>query len=71
MSVTELKELKKRAFGGKTSGFKDADEKNREKKHLKAYLAGKKTYVHGFVTNQRGKRERVVYGVLEIWTKES
>lgn len=37
-----------RSFGGKTSDFENRDEAMKEKKHLKAYLAGKKTYRHGF-----------------------
>jgi hypothetical protein len=37
-----------RSFGGKLNGFENRDEAMREKKHLKAYLAGKKTYQHGY-----------------------
>jgi len=37
-----------RSFGGKLNGFENRDEAMREKKHLKAYLAGKKVYSHGF-----------------------
>jgi hypothetical protein len=37
-----------RSFGGKLNGFENRDESMREKKHLKAYLAGKKVYSHGF-----------------------
>lgn len=37
-----------RSFGGKLDGFENRDEAMKEKKHLKAYLAGKKVYSHGF-----------------------
>ena len=37
-----------RSFGGKLTDFESRDEAMREKKHLKAYLAGRKTYRHGF-----------------------
>ena len=37
-----------RSFGGKLNGFENRDEAMREKKHLKAYLAGKKVYSHGY-----------------------
>jgi hypothetical protein len=37
-----------RSFGGKTEGFESREEAIREKKHLKAYLKGKKTFIHGF-----------------------
>jgi len=37
-----------RSFGGKTEGFESREEAIREKKHLKAYLAGKKYFTYGF-----------------------
>jgi hypothetical protein len=37
-----------RSFGGKINGFENRDEAMKEKKHLKAYLAGKKVYQHGY-----------------------
>jgi GTP-dependent phosphoenolpyruvate carboxykinase len=60
-------DAKRRSFGGKTKDFKDKEERNREKKHLKAYLKGHKFYFHGFVTTPRG-RERAMYKVHENWT---
>jgi hypothetical protein len=37
-----------RSFGGKTEGFESREEAIREKKHLKAYLKGKKFFYYGF-----------------------
>lgn len=37
-----------RSFGGKLTGFENNEESMREKKHLKAYLAGKKVFQHGY-----------------------
>ena len=37
-----------RSFGGKTEGFESREEAIREKKHLKAYLQGKKYFTCGF-----------------------
>ena len=37
-----------RSFGGKLTGFESREEAIREKKHLKAYLAGKKYFYYGF-----------------------
>lgn len=53
-----------RSFGGKTEGFADRDEAMKEKKHLKAYLAGKTTYRHGFKTIDLGDE---MVDVLPDW----
>lgn len=37
-----------RSFGGKTEGFESREEAIREKKHLKAYLQGKKYFNYGY-----------------------
>jgi hypothetical protein len=37
-----------RSFGGKLTGFTSREEAIREKKHLKAYLAGKQYFTYGF-----------------------
>lgn len=37
-----------RSFGGKTEGFESREEAIREKKHLNAYLKGKKYFNYGF-----------------------
>ena len=37
-----------RSFGGKLTGFESREEAIREKKHLKAYLTGKKYFNYGF-----------------------
>lgn len=55
-----------RSFGGKTSGFESKDEAMKEKKHLKAYLAGKTIYKHGFKTIKFNENEDIeVEGELE------
>lgn len=71
----------RRSFGGKLSGFESKDEAMREKKHLKAYLKGKKFYRHGFKTIELKENEMVeampnwvmrqpnVLPVNEVWTK--
>lgn len=50
-----------RKFGGKTSDFTDRAEEAFEKRHLKAYLAGKRTFKCG---TKQGKP--VYYEVLII-----
>jgi hypothetical protein len=72
-----------RSFGGKISGFESRDEAMREKKHLKSYLKGKKTYRHGFETVELNDdslhealpgfsfRRPKIYEVKEIWTPKN
>lgn len=72
-----------RSFGGKTEGFENRDEAMKEKKHLKAYLAGKKIYRHGYsaanldpdspseVTSEWTIRQPNYHPVQEIWTKKT
>jgi hypothetical protein len=64
-----------RSFGGKLTDFENRDEATKEKKHLKAYLAGKKTYQHGYETKKLEFGTRVIeqrvpvfHEVKEIWT---
>lgn len=67
-----------RSFGGKLSDFESRDEAMREKKHLKAYLAGKKVYRHGYKTeevkfggNTFTQRSPVFHEVKENWTPKN
>jgi len=67
-----------RSFGGKLNGFENRDEAMKEKKHLKAYLAGKKAYRHGFETKKIelgehsfDQRIPVIHEVKEIWTPKT
>jgi len=67
-----------RSFGGKLNGFENRDEAMKEKKHLKAYLAGKKTYRHGYETKKMEFGNRVIeqrvpvfHEVKEIWTPKT
>lgn len=68
MSELTLEKQETRSFGGKTKDFDSKEERNREKNHLRAYLAGRKYYFFGFFTNALGQRERVMYKVKEVWT---
>jgi hypothetical protein len=52
-----------RSFGGKTEGFDSHEEKMFEKKHLKAYLKGKKIFTYGV--------DATPYEVKEIWTPKN
>lgn len=52
-----------RSFGGKTEGFESREEAILEKKHLKAYLKGKKTFTYGV--------DSTPYEVKEIWTPKN
>jgi hypothetical protein len=75
-----LSDTHTRSFGGKLSGFESREEAIREKKHLKAYLKGKKTFVYGYKTIKLDVGELVEvesgfsfrqpaqYTVKEIWT---
>lgn len=56
MQKVIAKEKPKRAFGGKTENFKDKEERNREKKHLKAYLKGQRYFFHGFEETITGRK---------------
>ena len=65
-----------RSFGGKLSNFENREEAKLEKKHLKAYLQGKKQFkidsellveVEEGFTMRRPK----VYQVKEIWTPKT
>ena len=56
-----------RSFGGKLNGFENRDEAMREKKHLKAYLAGKKIYTYGYEDNGT----QIIHEVKEIWTSKT
>jgi hypothetical protein len=55
-----------RSFGGKLSGFESRDEAMKEKKHLKAYLAGEKHYRHGYKTIQLDENNPVE--VMDGWS---
>ena len=69
-----------RSFGGKLNNFESREEAIREKKHLKAYLSGKKTFQYGYETIKLDVgelvevesgfsfRHPVQYTVKEIWT---
>jgi len=48
-----MKENKTRVFKGKLIDFKDKEERNFEKKHLKAYLRGDEFFEYGL--DERGK----------------
>ena len=72
-----------RSFGGKLSNFENREEAKLEKKHLKAYLQGKKQFIHGWedvkidsellVEVEEGftMRRPKVYQVKEIWTPKT
>jgi len=60
--IEEPKELT-RSFGGKIDGFISSLEEAHEKRHLKAYLKGKKYFRHGFYEN----KEPMYYDVIENW----
>lgn len=67
-----------RSFGGKLNSFENRDEAMKEKKHLKAYLAGKKYYRHGFETktievgeHKFEQRIPVIHEVIENWTPKT
>ena len=53
-----------RSFGGKLAGFKNRDERNREKKHLRSYLKGYKEFRHGYDALTRKPNW---YKVIEVW----
>lgn len=55
-----------RNFGGKIDGFKNKEERNFEKKHLKAYLRGDKRFRNGYIYTDIG-REIYYAAVKELW----
>ncbi len=57
----------KRSFGGKIKDFESKEEQEFEKRHLKAYLKGNKSFRCGFRTNSNGMREENVFNVIETW----
>lgn len=57
------KNASKRSFGGKLIGFESKGEEAYEKRHLKAYLKGKKVFRCGF--DLRG--EPNYFNVIENW----
>jgi hypothetical protein len=63
-TLVKQKSEKRRSFGGKTENFVDNKERNFEKAHLKAYLAGKKQFKHGFDL----MKNPVTHPVKVIWT---
>lgn len=75
-----LSDTHTRSFGGKLSGFESREESIREKKHLKAYLKGKKSFNYGYETinladgelvevdSDFSFRQPVRHTVKEIWT---
>lgn len=63
--MKKLEKLK-RSFGGKIIDFISNYERNFEKKHLKAYLKGKKTFNYGFKT-VGDFRIPASFPVKEIW----
>lgn len=56
----------RRSFGGKLVDFASRAEQNFEKKHLNAYLKGKKWFRYGFKT-VRGMRVPAIFEVKESW----
>lgn len=63
-----------RKFFGKIEDFKNADECNFEKAHLKAYLKGKIFFTWGFIKDQYGDLQRAKHLVLtepKLETNES
>lgn len=63
MESTQNKSFK-RSFAGKTNDFKNNQERNFEKAHLKAYLNGNKWFRYGQF-DQRG--EPIYFPVAERW----
>jgi hypothetical protein len=58
-------------FGGKLSGFLDRAEEQFEKRHLRAYLKGKKTFQCGFKRDaQTGRKIPQFYEVLRTTTTD-
>jgi hypothetical protein len=55
-----------RKFGGKTSGFASRAEEAFEKRHLKAYLAGKSYFRCGYKI-EKGRKRPVFYKVKVIY----
>ena len=73
--MSKIEVTKRRSFGGKTSGFKDKDERDFEQKHLQAYIKGKPFFRHRYKTVEEEimgqKVERRIpayYPTKEIWT---
>jgi len=63
-----------RSFGGKLTGFESREEAMQEKKHLKAYLAGRSVYRHGYETVETSfgmERQPKYYPVKENWTPKN
>lgn len=62
------KQEPQRTFGGilNTTGL-SKEQRNFEKKHLKAYLKGWTNFSFGFTTNEIGLREPVWYKTKESW----
>lgn len=61
----------RRSFGGKLVDFTSRAEQNFEKKHLDAYLKGKKYFRYGFKTVESlGKQFRIpaMFEVKESWS---
>jgi hypothetical protein len=63
MQTIQTEAKPKRQFGGKTENFNSKEERNREKKHLKAYLKGQRYFFHGFIPRVTG-REAARFPVL-------
>lgn len=63
-TFVKTKSERTRSFGGKTENFKDNVERNFEKAHLKAYLAGKTQFNQGF--DSMG--QPITHLVKVIWT---
>jgi hypothetical protein len=56
-----------RNFGGKIDGFKNKEERNFEKKHLKAYLKGDRQFRNGYLNTEAGRQINWAI-VKELWT---
>ena len=73
MSIVQVdpNEGKRRMFGGKLNYSECADkgERKHEKKHLKAYLQGKKHFTNGWEKREGGYYP-IVFAVQEIWVEE-
>lgn len=54
--------IRRRKFLGKISEFDTKEEERFEKKHLKAYLLGKESFISGYKSNSKDAR-------VPVWTK--
>ncbi len=61
--MTNNKIKTKRSFGGKIDNFETKEERNFQKKHLRAYLKGNSHFRHGF--DLKGKP--IFFKTIEIW----